>query len=198
MLLRLNKSPKINATVVATGLLYGRENLSLRDLILNALSGESLDVIGAGDNCIPLTHYETLMDSIQFLIGKEKTPYAIVCDSTQYTQKQLKQLLNEVCENSSPLASKECLYLSKNECDWSINLTLQSVLEIKTIANRRNFETYAKESLLSDFCDYNCYEPKQFFVVIDKYEETDLKELTESQQRKNNLVLQEDIDRVDQ
>lgn len=128
MLVGLNRIANIKATVVGTGLLYGRENLFMQSETIQGLSGESLEILGQGDNLIPLTHYDNLLDSIETLIKGENIPYAIVCDQAQYSQRQIKQILKDVTSNSAPFASKECYYLLKKETEWSINLTLQPSL----------------------------------------------------------------------
>lgn len=42
MVVGLNRHAKIKATVVGTGILYGRENLFMQSDIIQGLSGESL------------------------------------------------------------------------------------------------------------------------------------------------------------
>lgn len=61
LLLKLNKHPNINATVLSHGLLYGRENAVLQEDILAGLRGEGLACFGNGENLIPLTHMETFL-----------------------------------------------------------------------------------------------------------------------------------------
>lgn len=135
MLVGLNRHTKIKATVVGTGILYGRENLFMQSDIIQGLSGESLEIMGQGDNLIPLTHYDTLLESIETLIKGENIPYAIVCDQSQYSQKQIKQILKDVTSNTAPFTTKECYYLLKKEAEWSINLTLQPSLSSPTLRN---------------------------------------------------------------
>ena len=48
--------------------------------IIQGLSGEALEILGQGDNLIPMTHYENLLETIETLIKGENIPYAIVCD----------------------------------------------------------------------------------------------------------------------
>lgn len=128
MLVGLNRFAKIKATVVGTGLLYGRENLFMQSEIIQGISRENLDILGQGDNMIPLTHYDNLLESIEILIKGENIPYAIVCDKVQYSQRQIKQILKDVTSNTSPFVNKECYYLLRKETEWSINLTLQPSL----------------------------------------------------------------------
>lgn len=64
MLIKLNKLSNINATVLAYGILYGRENGKIQNCILNGLSRQAQTCQGVGDNLIPMTHVESLLKSI--------------------------------------------------------------------------------------------------------------------------------------
>ena len=64
MLIKLNKITNINATILAYGLLYGRENGKIQNCILNGLSRQAQICYGVGDNLLTTTHIESLLNSI--------------------------------------------------------------------------------------------------------------------------------------
>jgi len=64
MLIKLNKLPNLNTTVLAYGLLYGRENSKIQNCILNGLSRHAQICQGVGDNLVTMTHIESLLKSI--------------------------------------------------------------------------------------------------------------------------------------
>jgi hypothetical protein len=95
MLLKLNSHPNINATVLSHGMLYARENSALQSDILAGLRGEGLECFGNGENLIPLTHMDTLLESIEQLVGVKGVPYVFAIDSQQFSQREVKQLIAE-------------------------------------------------------------------------------------------------------
>lgn len=87
--------------------------------------------------------------------------------------------------------------MTREECDWSINLTVRSVLpQIASIATRRNLKQYLQTQMMADICDYTTYRPKQHLVIIDKFTEEQLTALREDLSREC-MILQEELERID-
>ena len=61
MLLELNECRNIQSSVLATGIIYGKENSELMGQVIAALDGQRLSVYGNGENTLSLTSLESLL-----------------------------------------------------------------------------------------------------------------------------------------